>query len=178
MDITDWYWFEKVFNDKELELIDKVKDKYKEENASTFGASEDYRKSNIRWLPFDDTTEWIYRRLVDCMEEANMITYNFDWDGITENIQYTEYDAEYEGHYDYHIDVGGDRQNRKISAVVMLNDGYEGGELELYGKDISYALGKGNVIIFPSFMLHKVHPVTKGLRKSLVVWGISEKPFK
>ena len=96
MDITDWYWFEKVFNDKELELIDKVKDKYKEENANTFGASEDYRKSNIRWLPFDDTTEWIYRRLVDCMEEANMITYNFDWDGITENIQYTEYDAEYE----------------------------------------------------------------------------------
>ena len=46
MDITDWYWFEKVFNDKELELKDKVKDKYKEENASTFGASEDYRKSN------------------------------------------------------------------------------------------------------------------------------------
>jgi len=112
------------------------------------------------------------------MDEANRVTYNFDWDGITENIQYTEYDAEYKGHYDYHIDVGGDRQNRKISAVVMLNDGYEGGELELYGKDISYALGKGNVIIFPSFMLHKVHPVTKGLRKSLVVWGISEKPFK
>ena len=64
--------------------------------------------------------------------------------------------------------------------TLQLTDGseYEGGELELYGKDVSYALGKGNVIIFPSFMLHKVHPVTKGLRKSLVVWGISEKPFK
>jgi len=178
MDLTDWYWFEKVFNDKELELIDRVKDEYEEKDANTFGAGKNHRKSNIRWLPYDDTTAWIFNRLIDCMHEANMSLYDFDWNGETEAIQYTEYDSKYEGHYDYHVDIGGDQQNRKLSAVVMLNDDYEGGELELYQKDISYALGKGNVVIFPSYMLHKVHPVTKGLRKSLVVWGIGDKPFK
>ena len=76
------------------------------------------------------------------------------------------------------MDVTPSNQNRKISAVVLLNDDYEGGKLEIDGKNLEGTVGAGNVIIFPSYMLHKVQEVIKGTRNSLVVWGIGEEPFK
>ena len=62
--------------------------------------------------------------------------------------------------------------------MVLLNDDYEGGELKIDGKDLKETIGAGNVIIFPSYMSHKVEEVTKGTRNSLVVWGIGEEPYK
>ena len=66
---------------------------------------------------------------------------------------------------------------RKISFSLGLNDAdeYEGGELvlNLGSKSIhSYRLSKGEVLIFPSYILHKVTPVTKGFRKVIVGWGV------
>ena len=86
------------------------------------------------------------------------------------NLQYTEYDSKKEGHYDWHIDIGeGEYAGRKLSVVLLLNDDYEGGELEIWEKGF-VPKGKGNLFVFPSYLLHRVTPVTEGIRKSLVLW--------
>ena len=108
--------------------------------------------------------------------EANQNLYHFDLHSMPEQIQYTEYYDHEKGHYDWHMDNGyGNLSQRKISVTVQLSDGndYEGGDLQLWPGG-TYPLvaprGKGNVVIFPSFMMHRVTPVTRGTRKSFVLW--------
>ena len=177
-DITEYYWFKEVFSKEEIKKIYELASKFPAQEATTFGADEDYRRSEIKWMSFNEDTKWVYEKLIDCMQEANDNTYGFDWDGSTEAIQFTTYEANVEGHYDWHMDIGDVNQNRKISCVMMLNDDYEGGKLMIDGKALDQTYGAGNVVIFPSYMLHKVEPVTKGTRNSLVVWGIGDEPFK
>jgi len=177
-DITAYYWFKEAFSKEEIKKVYELAKEYPEQEATTFGAEDDYRRSKIRWMGFDDKTEWIYQKLVNCMAEANDAEFGFDWDGATEAIQFTTYESGDKGHYDWHMDIGDVNQNRKISAVVLLNDNYDGGKLHIDGKDLDETVGAGNVIIFPSFLLHKVEEVTRGTRNSLVIWGIGEEPLK
>ena len=100
------------------------------------------------------------------------------------------YESSVSGHYDWHQDSLGtwnsihnkpNRPNlhgkaRKISMSLILNDDYEGGELEIFGQPKDY-YGQGSMIFFPSWMLHRVTPVTKGIRYSLVMWHIGA-PFR
>jgi PKHD-type hydroxylase len=83
------------------------------------------------------------------------------------------------GHYDWHQDLGPPSSNnhqRKLSAVLILSnpDDYEGGELLLKSakpvEEIKFKLPKGSVIVFPSFIEHKVNVVTAGERYSAVMW--------
>ena len=177
-DITAYYWFKQYFSKEEIKKIYDLAAKQSYEKATTFGADDDYRRSKIKWLSYDKDNAWIYQKLVNAMAEANAEEFGFDWNGATEAIQFTTYESGDKGHYDWHIDVIPSNQNRKISAVVLLNDDYEGGELKIDGKDLKETIGAGNVIIFPSYMSHKVEEVTKGTRNSLVVWGIGEEPYK
>ena len=94
-------------------------------------------------------------------------------------IQFTEYDAAYEGKYDWHMDCdllgNGGVFARKISLVLQLSDGdsYEGGDFQFYNvqnpkpEDLR---AKGTVVCFPSHVYHRVTQVTKGTRYSLVTW--------
>ena len=93
---------------------------------------------------------------------------------MPEPIQYTEYYSS-GGHYDWHTDVGsGALSHRKVSITVQLSkpDEYEGGNLELLRGEYNEVAprGLGTVVIFPSYMLHRVTEITKGTRKSLVLW--------
>jgi PKHD-type hydroxylase len=103
----------------------------------------------------------------------------------TEPFQYTVYNEN--DHYDWHIDYNkepdSDGMVRKVSCTLWLNDPeeYEGGEFELnvggpgYTSEIKSFKGKqGSAIIFLSHMYHRVLPVTKGTRKSLVLWLLGE----
>ena len=108
--------------------------------------------------------------------EANRELWDFDLISAIELIQYTEYYASEGGHYDWHQDIGpGVGSLRKVSLTVQLSDSdeYEGGDLEIWqgGQSIVQApRGAGNVVIFPSYMMHRVKKVTKGTRKSFVLW--------
>ena len=107
--------------------------------------------------------------------EANNCLWNFDLVTATEDLQFTEYYATNKGHYDWHLDTGPDNLSiRKVSITVQWSDPseYEGGELELLrGRDPEIApKGKGVVVMFPSYIMHRVTPVTKGTRKSFVLW--------
>lgn len=121
----------------------------------------------------------IYKPVLDTFNSANQQFFNFDLEGV-EPPQLTEYDADYQGEYKPHRDIAPPKENgiqRKLSMVVQLTpeDAYEGGNLEFPDSaeyDVSLTKEQGTAIIFPSYLLHGVTPVTWGLRKSLVVWAI------
>lgn len=155
--------------------------------------NEQVRKSNVKFyncIPTDDNTNWIFHRLNQIIEMANNQFYGFDLNGF-ESFQYTEYDESENGRYDFHMDtiMGKNMPNdmietRKLSLTLCLNEvgvDYEGGEFQLnqgQEKDAETAVAmRGRIFLFPSFMIHRVAPVTKGKRKSLVVW-VSGPKFK
>jgi PKHD-type hydroxylase len=99
-----------------------------------------------------------------------------------EPVQITRY-AEAD-HYDFHYDGDGvtpinapdtiyHGKTRKLSMSILLNDDYEGGEFEFY-PNVKLSPKKSDAIIFPSYMLHRVNPVTKGIRYSLVAWFVGD----
>lgn len=109
---------------------------------------------------------------------ANRTNFGFDISYLDE-VQYTVYDTK--DFYDWHADVMLETSNafhRKLSVSIQLSEDseYEGGDLELQCLDEENQLPKdivrkkGTVIIFPSFLVHRITPVTKGTRKSLVAW--------
>jgi len=105
--------------------------------------------------------------------QANEERWEFDLTGFGDGLQYTKYFGG-GGHYDWHSDVGLTVPHRKLSMVVQLSDEleYEGGTLQLnVGHDwLEISKKKGTLVIFPSFVLHRVTPVTSGVRQSLVSW--------
>ena len=103
------------------------------------------------------------------------LIYKYELFGLVEAFQYTVYDGEEGGHYNWHVDMG--RENvepRKISLSLQLTDplDYEGCNLVLEAGDGPYVAerGRGTVVAFPSYVLHRVTPIESGTRKSLVVW--------
>ena len=175
LDQTNYYWFEKGFSSEEVDKIVKESENYSFEKATTVGDDRDsVRKSRIKWLPYDGFWEWVVDRLTSQVQEANNSIWKFDLSCILDNIQYTEYEGN-GGHYDWHLDIGpGGISHRKVSIVVQLSDPteYQGGVLQIKNgtNEFDVPLGKGNVVIFPSFLLHRVTPLTSGNRKSLVLW--------
>jgi PKHD-type hydroxylase len=137
------------------------------------------RDSQVSWL-YGEDVEFAFRRVTDAVLNINSQFFNFDLFGMAEGFQFTRYDAP-SGFYGMHIDKILDGTVRKLSLTIQLSspEDYEGGELVLQlGKEpdiMPKELGK--MIVFPSYVLHEVRPVTKGTRYSLVAW-ITGKPFK
>ena len=181
---TDYYWFKEGFTPEELVRIEEMTLELPFQVAVT-GEDEnskvsDYRKSSIKWCPQNEEWSWVYDKLSMMISEANEVMWKMDLTSMNEQIQYTEY-YEGGGHYDWHMDCGTGIQNqRKISVTVQLSgpDEYEGGDLEFnIGQHLTAPRGKGNVVIFPSFYLHRVTPVSKGTRKSFVLW-VGGEPYR
>ena len=173
---TNYYWFEKGFSSEEVDKIvnDSLEYEFKRAVIIDEENTDKIRKSNIKWLPFDSKWEWVIDKIMSQVTEANNTIWNFDLKSIIDNIQYTEYDGN-GGHYDWHLDIGpGSISHRKISIVIQLSDpnDYVGGDLQIMtgSEYVTIPRGKGNVAIFPSFLLHRVVPLTSGNRKSLVLW--------
>ena len=151
------------------------------------------RNSSIVWM--DDS--WIYREVIPYVKEANKICgWNFDLTK-SESCQFTKYSETQ--HYTWHQDSWktpynkpGDPDHgliRKISVTVSLANGddYDGGDLELDLRDNKDGLSnivkselarkKGSITVFPSYIWHRVTPVSRGTRYSLVVWNLGN-PFR
>lgn len=180
------YSFESGFTVDELNTIDEGIKSIQLNKATTLGEQSDsIRISRVRWLPQDETWSWMYARLENMIQEANDALWQFELVSMPEMVQFTEYHANEKGHYNWHQDLGpGVASGRKVSVTVQLSspEDYEGGELQFtHGgpHELAYTAPKaaGSVTIFPSYMLHRVTPVTKGIRKSFVLW-VGGMPFK
>lgn len=183
------YW-DGLFSDEELKQVEEYCDTLPLDTASTVGkgGTMDFenpaRKSDIAWVRPNEENMWIFERMIWVIEKLNDRFYEFDLNGF-EVMQYTVYDEDGEQRYDLHMDtvLGTDKtmempETRKLSLSMVLSDPseYEGGKFQLQtglpdeDKMMTVEQLKGRVIGFPSFLLHRVTPVTKGKRKSLVIW--------
>jgi PKHD-type hydroxylase len=131
------------------------------------------RTSHISWIPFNKMPE-MYKTLENVMHRTNNNHFGFEGMKITEQAQYTEYPAG--GFYDWHIDSDVVGMNeppvRKISMTCLLSheSEFEGGGLELMSDGKIAKPKQGQAIFFASYIRHRVIPITKGVRKSLVMW--------
>jgi PKHD-type hydroxylase len=135
------------------------------------------RNSQVQWLFPDDEIEWLFAKLDLLAVQVNRV-YRFELLGFFEGAQIATYTEN--GHYGWHVDVGkGKTSNRKLAISVQLSDpvDYQGGDLEFMCIPQKAPRERGTAIIFPAFLVHRVSPVMKGCRKSLVSW-ISGDPFR
>jgi PKHD-type hydroxylase len=138
------------------------------------------RTTTISWLPFDEMRP-MYEDLNNFIQKANRNHFGFEDVEITEQAQFTEYPEG--GFYDWHMDTDVNMKHeppvRKISMTLLLSpeNQFEGGDLELMAPGKKANLTQGNAIIFASFLNHRVAPVTRGVRQSLVMW-FGGKPFR
>ena len=149
------------------------------------------RNSNIVWM----NDRWIYKEIQPYVHQANaQAGWNFDWT-YSESCQFTKYEKGQ--FYDWHCDSWDkhyikENENdpthgkiRKLSVTVTLSDpkDYKGGELEFDFRNLDPdkprkpvkckdILPKGSLVVFPSFVWHRVCPVKKGSRYSLVIWNL------
>jgi PKHD-type hydroxylase len=133
------------------------------------------RKCSYASIELDDRIKFLYDKIAVVSRVLNHRSYNFKLDGFCEPMQYLQYDSLIEAHYGAHIDCGPlNVPPRKLSVVLQLTDPseYEGGDLEIITSDepVKVPKKRGALILFPSFRLHRVTPVTKGLRKTIVGW--------
>jgi len=203
--MNTYYYFKNVFSNLFCDEVIKYGNSQNEILART-GGTEDKklnkkekkqllkkRNSNVSWLD----QEWIYREIRPFLIEANkQAGWNYHFDYL-ESIQFTKYKLNQ--HYGWHVDeypkpfdddcenINWRGKTRKISAVIILSNpnDYKGGELmfkyfqgeKTKIESVKDFLPKGSIIVFPSYVLHKVKPVTDGLRYSLVVWTLGH-PFR
>ena len=138
------------------------------------------RTTTISWIPFKEMQP-MYNQINEFIQKANKNHFGFGDIQITEQAQFTEYPEG--GFYDWHMDTDVNMQHeppvRKISMTVLLSpeNQFEGGGLELMAPGKRVELKQGHAIIFASFLNHRVAPVIKGVRQSLVMWFGGE-PFK
>ena len=175
----NWAWYKGAFEPYELDSIIELGIRSGLDKGSTMTGGDDaVRKSFVSFLFPNEYTGWIFQRLAEVINHVNDQFFKFDLTGLEQGIQFTSYTAPGE-HYTWHIDKG--TGNRKLSLSLQLSDpkDYKGGNLELLfgGKPVKAERERGMMTFFPSYALHRVTPVTKGTRYSLVCW-ISGPPFK
>jgi len=131
------------------------------------------RTSHISWIPFKKMIP-MYKDIERILISTNANHFGFEGVKITEQAQYTEYPEG--GFYDWHVDSDLSFEHeppvRKISMTCLLSpeSEFEGGHLEMMDENKIIKLKQGQAIFFASFLKHRVTPVSKGNRKSLVMW--------
>ena len=142
------------------------------------------RSSQVSWLANKPEIMHIWEKLSVAVADVNSRFFHFDLTGFHEPMQLGLYTEGQKGHYDWHIDASSTDASvpRKLSLSMLLSDPseFQGGEFQVKtcNDDVqTLECQKGRAWFFPSYTLHRVAPVTKGVRRSLVLW-IGGPPFK
>ena len=188
-DENDFATWEGGFTPSDFDAIIRLGEEQKLINSTVGAGLVDPSKENIAirkskngWIELNDRSKWVYDRIANISRCLNGLHWRFEISGFNEHLQYTRYDATDNGFYGWHTDgsVKGDGPPRKLSLTIQLSDpnDYEGGDFQLHGTKLStVSKERGLTVCFPSYTLHQVTPITKGVRKSLVVWLVGP-PFK
>ena len=175
-----------MFTPDQCKLIIYAGHKQKPEQAKVGGGKDgrsDTKKriTTISWIPFKKMPE-MYKVIENQLSIVNLNHFGFDGVRLTEPAQFTEYPKG--GFYDWHMDLNpfgasGEHPIRKISMTCLLSDPseFKGGDLAFDDNKSKITLQQGQAVFFASFMKHRVEPVKKGVRRSLVMW-FGGPPFK
>jgi len=179
-DLLSYYWYEGILTPAKCEEMIKIGKSYPKQTATTFANStSEVRNSEVRWVPLNKDTQFIFDLIRECCEEANKNLFKVDITGFTEDLQFTEYEGAGK-HYDWHPDIGPGKNKRKLTVVIQLSDpkDYTGGDLIVQtGGEVTMKKGIGNIVVFPSFLLHKVCKVESGNRYTMISW-VSGNPWR
>lgn len=142
--------------------------------------NENIRDTDIIFIEPSEETQWLYTRMSEFCAKINYDKFQFDLHNF-QPLQYGKYKVD--GHYDWHVDCGPNLpEHRKLSFVLGLSDpdDYKGGVLELNlsgnaKKPHKIKLKKGHLVVFPSYIPHRVTKVTEGERLTLVGWAVGPK---
>jgi PKHD-type hydroxylase len=170
---------EAAFSPDECDRVLALADRCPEAQAALVGGTRDpgQRRARVAWL--DETDEaggWLITRIMRLVADANRDHFQFDLGAFDERMQVARYDAGDAGHFDWHSDIGKGplAMRRKLTLVVQLSDGvaYDGGDFETNaaGTVTRGSRSRGTMFLFPSFLLHRVTPVSRGTRASLTLW--------
>jgi PKHD-type hydroxylase len=173
--IHPWAYCDNLFTEDECKEIIKIGNLLDKKNATLIGdiIDKDARICKTSWIEYCKDSEFIYKKITEAVIHLNENYFNFDLTGFAEPFQFTEYN-EPDNFYGYHTDSGYNQIIRKLSVTLQLTpqDQYKGGDLELLYRSEPLKMEKsvGKLVVFPSYTLHRVLPVTKGTRHSLVGW--------
>lgn len=184
-DFVDYVYYQGLFLPHEIDRILNFWDDQKIIKATVSGGAEntheeDLRKSSVMFIDNTPENDWIYNKLAGLAINCNNERYWFDLLGFHQELQLTKYSTG--DFFDWHLDFGaGAISARKLSMTIQLSesDEYEGGDLQfmMNQKIVNAPRKKGTIIIFPSFIMHRVTPITKGTRQSIVGW-VSGPPYR
>jgi len=138
------------------------------------------RKSTLNWINPEQNVMWIFERLARTAIDINNQRFQFDLSGLNEGLQLAKYDQN--DQFNWHTDFGGGpTSQRKLSMSLQLSGPheYEGGDLQfMINEQLQNApRTPGTLIIFPSYVIHRVTPIISGSRMSLVGW-VNGVPFR
>ncbi|MFZ3323469.1 MAG: 2OG-Fe(II) oxygenase [Usitatibacter sp.] len=142
------------------------------ERGQMAGGTVGTRECYCAWIPDREHRTWLYDRVASIFEDANR-QFQFSMTGIVEPLMAVSYGLG--DYFEWHLDTGpGLAANRKLSLSLLLTEpqGYQGGNLEISaGAPMDLRLAAGTAIVFPSFLAHRVTPVTAGRRIALVAFA-------
>lgn len=164
-----------LFTDSEMDqLIADHAPLLTESKLGTGSGNTRTRRSQVVLIKKAQKYQWLYQRFWEAAQELNRLYFCVDISHIEGNIQLARYDSSDQGFYNWHTDFSDLAPLRKISISVQLSrpEDYEGGDLQLFFRDPPYTMERtrGAFIAFPGFAVHRVTPVTRGTRWSLVAW--------
>jgi PKHD-type hydroxylase len=170
-----------LFSAGELDRLERHCDGLALEQARVTGDGyNSIRTTKVAWVHRNsETTENLYRKMEEVVLRLNAEHFRSDLSGLT-TLQYAVYSQSEAGYFDWHIDYGRDsndpaQEPRKITLSLQLSDAdcYDGCELEVRAAHLVDVAPRqrGTLVAFRANALHRVTPITRGVRKSLVAWA-------
>ena len=176
--IDYWMWESVISKDICDEIISTHIPLIKEGKVFDFSNGKSSEDNSIRNSQVAFDVDCKSKNIIkDYIYEANRVAFGFDLyplDAI--QCQFTQYKGDNQGFYDWHMDSyqhGSFACNRKLSFISVLSNekSYDGGLLHIGARSDGFKPKQGSIIVFPSYLIHKVSPVVGGNRYSLVGWA-------
>lgn len=176
--IPPFIFWRNGFTAAELDAIVALGDRLREARSTVAGSAaaeaNAMRVSRNAWIDHGAETEWLYARMAALARTINDRVFRFALNDFSEPFQFATYRAEERAHFDWHMDQVPGPVHRKLSFTLQLSEpsDYEGGDLEFNVRQSVDAAPRerGMLVAFPAYILHRVSPVTAGVRRSMVVW--------
>lgn len=164
--------FTGIFSAEECQRIMDLSGTRRQRRGTMMYARPGIRKSTIAWIDVATDSQWLYEKVWNTFQAVNR-WFKFDLLGLVDEIQFSTYSVD--DSFGWHLDAGGGQTStRKLSMSVQLcdDDEYSGGDLELCAcTQLDARRRRGTIIVFPSFLAHRVTAITHGSRCSLVAWA-------
>lgn len=182
---NEWAYLKEYFTHEECDRIISLGNSHPRQVSAvnvTNDVLNSLRKGHVVFLKSTDSNnDWIFEKMATAVRGLNKQFWNFDLNFI-ETLQFSIYDDPND-FYGAHMDMAHARpEARKLSIVVQLSDpaDYQGSNLQFHSSNLNFydtINDRGTLIAFPSYMVHRVTPLTSGIRYSLVSW-VCGPPFK